>query len=247
MTARTTLATLSVLTVALVSALLGASASGGATAATPDPTGAPITVIIPDLSGSASPTPTPTPTPTSTAGTGGGNHGGSNNGGGNSGGGTGGGVTPTNPDGSPIPPKKPGKNKPALVLDHSARAVGELLTATGTGFGAGERVQFVLYPGAVVIGSVAADANGTVTVRFRIPDKTATGDHVLEATGWTSAHVANKAFTVTSSVQSGLFPLWWVYVVVGVLLLSLISALIHFRSTIAGWFGAAVAPAGQTS
>lgn len=247
MTARTAFATLSVLTVALVSALLGVSATGGATAATPDSTGAPITVIIPDLSGSASPT--PTPTPTSTSGNGGGNHGGGNTGGGNNGGGggNGGGVTPTNPDGSPVPPKKPGKNKPALVLDHSARAVGELLTATGTGFAAGEKVQFVLYPGAVVIGSVAADANGTVTVRFRIPEKTANGEHVLEATGWTSAHVANKGFTVTSSMQGGLFPLWWVYVVVGVLLLSLISALIHFRSTIAGWFGGAVAPAGQPS
>ncbi len=223
-----------VLATALAAALAASFAVSPAQAANcPSPSPAPsnasrVTVVIPEIS------PTPTPTCTTATGGGSGSTGGSGNGGN---GGNGGTVDPpasggTNPDGSPIPAAEPGENKPGLTLDHETIEANQFMIATGTGYVAGEKVQMVLYPGAVVIGSVSADAGGEFTMRFRIPDDTRPGVHIAEATGWSSGFVRNKEFTVTSSVFSGgISPFWWLILVLGVLAISVVAMLLYFRSS----------------
>jgi hypothetical protein len=176
----------------------------------------------------------------------------SESGGGSSGGSKGGssgadGGLKTESFGKPTPPASPTSGAGKLDLDHDAISAKEWMTATGTGFTPGENVQFVYYPGAVVIGSFVADGKGKVEARFRIPDDMRPGVHTLEATGWTSKHVLNKEFTVTT-VAAGAFPyLWWVWVVLGVLVLGLLSLAIYFRRSIADWFGARDQPTGAPS
>lgn len=231
----------SVAVLALLTSLLSLPVSA---APTPSPSDVPISVIIPGPTTTPTPTPTPTPSPSQ-----------SNSGGGTSGGTTGGGSTPggdttgggtttgTNPDGSPIPPGSPTADAPALELDRDDLSYGarDWMIATGTGFTPGEKVQFVLYPGAVVLGSFVADAQGKVVARFRIPDDTRPGTHTVEATGWTSRHVANTEFTVTAVASAEIW-LWWVFVVLGILLAGLIALAIYFRESIRGWFGVRPAP-----
>ena len=244
MTSRAALSVIPVAAVVLVSALLSSAVATGAVATTPAPTTAAISVIIPELS------PSPTSTSTSSGGNNGGNSGGNNGGnsggnnGGNSGGNSGGG---TNPDGSPKPPAKPGKNKPGLILDRETVEAHQFMIARASGYAAGEKVQLVLYPGAVVVGSFLADASGEFSARFRVPDDTRPGAHVAEATGWVSGFVANEDFLVTTTVLAAGVPLlWWVMVVLAVLLMSAISLLVYFRQSIHQWFGGAVAPQGST-
>lgn len=206
-------------------------------AAAPSPSDVPVSVVIP--SRSATPTATPTPTPSPSASSGGGSSGGSSSGtsgGGASGGGT---TTGTNPDGSPIPSASPTADAPGLELDRSTLSYSahDWVVATGKGYTPGEKVQFVLYPGAIIIGSFVADASGTVTARFRLPDDTRPGTHTIEATGWTSRHVTNREFTVTAVATADIW-LWWVIVVLGILLAGLVALAVYFRESIRGWFGA---------
>jgi len=96
-----------------------------------------------------------------------------------------------------------------------------------------------MYPGAVVIGSYTVDAPTGLSARFRIPQTTLTGLHVLEVTGWQSCYVENAEVTVVSAPLVSSSPaLWWVYVVVGVLFVGLLSLALAFRGEIARWFGA---------
>ena len=123
----------------------------------------------------------------------------------------------------------------------------QFMIASASGYAAGEKVQLVLYPGAVVVGSFLADASGEFSARFRVPDDTRPGAHVAEATGWVSGFVANKDFVVTTTVLAAGVPLlWWVVVVLAVLLISAISLLVYFRQSSLQWFGGAVAPQGST-
>lgn len=212
-----------VLAFAVVALLLAALPASFASADDEVPTASatsspPVTVIIPQLS----------PTPTSTSGNNGngngGGTGGGNNGGGNNGNGNGGGK---NPDGSPIPPGNPGKNKPGLKLDRDVLAANDFMIASGTGYTPGEKVQLVLYPGTVIVGSKTADAAGAISMRFRMPKDTATGGHVAEATGWDSAYVANEEFTVSSSVDAGGIPWpWWL--LLGAIAFAIVSSLVLF-------------------
>jgi hypothetical protein len=181
-------------------------------------------VIIP-ASGSA------TPSPTSTTGGSGTGTGGSGT--------TGGGTTelPTQADGTPIPPDQPTKDAKDLTLDRESVSANEWIVATGTGFTPGEKVQFVLYPGKVIIGTFTADASGMVVARFKITDQARPGVYVVEATGYQSFRVANAEFRVVAPGDAGTFPwLWWVIVVLGVLLASLLATAIYFRHTIRSWF-----------
>ena len=236
---RAALSVIPVAAVVFVSALLSSTVATGAVATTPTPTTAAISVIIPELS------PSPTSTRTNGGGNNGGNNGGGNNGGGNGGGSNNGGGT--NPDGSPKPPAKPGKNKPRLILDRETVEAHQFMIASASGYAAGEKVQLVLYPGAVVVGSFLAGASGEFSARFRVPDDTRPGAHVAEATGWVSGFVANEDFLVTTTVLAAGVPLlWWVMVVLAVLLMSAISLLVYFRRSSPQWFGGAVAPQGST-
>jgi len=219
----------------------GTSASFAESTPTPSPnTGSgTIGVVIPE---SIAPTPAGGGGSTGGGSTGGGSSGGgSTGGGGTPGGGTGGTPTCAAPkaDGSPTPPPEATASVPKLVLDHERIAAKESMLVRGTGFTAGEKVQLVLYPGAKVLNTFAADAVGNLTARFSIGQDVPTGLHTVEATGWTSCHIQNAEFTVVSAaVAVGGIPfLWWVIVVVGVLLIGLISTMIYFRRSIAGWFG----------
>ncbi len=205
----------------------------------PEPGPPPLTVVIPDIWASNPPTPAPTapapPTPTA------------NGAGGNTG--NGGTITPApvpapeppaierNEDGSPKPPASPTADKPGLRLDESTVGAGRKVVVSGTGYQPGEKVQLVLYPGAVVIGSYPVGADGSFSVSITVPKDTAAGTHTMEATGWESGTIKNKEFMVTTATDAAAMPvLWWVYVVVGVLVLGLLSGLWFFRATIASLF-----------
>lgn len=229
-----------IVAVVAIAAAMSSLAVPGSAVSAPSPTDVPITVIIPDLSPTPTLTATPTPTPRPSQ---------SN----------GGGATPkptpsstvpggggTNPDGSPIPPNRPTEGAERLKLDHKSIVADKWMIATATGFAPGEKGQFVLYPGSVVIGSYLADAAGKITARFRIAEETRPGVHVAEATGWTSGHVANEEFTVVTVGMTAGWPLlWWVLLVLGVLLTGLIATAVHFRRSIRSWSGPNLQPAGS--
>ena len=210
--------------IALTAVLL--SAFAGPVGALPQPVATaelPVSVVIPDLH--------PSPTPSRSTG-------------GGTGTGTGSGSSSSTPapvptperTGAPTPPSEPTDGAGKLTLDKETVSPGDWLVATGTGFTAGEKVQFVLYPGAEVIDSFEADETGTVVARFRLSDETRAGDHVVEATGWKSDTVRNAPFQVVG--VAGAVPwLWWVLIVLGALLVSLIALAIYFRESIRGWFG----------
>ncbi len=192
-------------------------------AADPTPTATaavPVSVTIPG------PTGTSTPSPSSSSGGGGGSGTG------------GGGSTPTAaptpaPTGAPVPPAQPTDGAEDLTLDRDSVSANEWIVATGTGFQPGEQVQFVLYPGAIVIGSFVADSGGLVTARFKITDQARPGNYTVEATGWQSGRVANAQFGVVAPGDAGVFPfLWWVVVVVGVLLAAILATAVYFRRSI---------------
>lgn len=240
MTARYVPATASLaVTVMLTAVLSGASFSASAST-TPPPTEGPITVVIPP---STSPSPSPSGSVGSGGGTGGGSGGGTgvDPGDGGTGGGTGA-CPATNADGSPVPATQPTEDAPELALDRGALAAGEWIIASATDFTRSEKVQVVMYPGAVVIGSYTVDAPTGFVARFRVPAGTPTGLYSLEATGWQSCYVENGEVTVVSSPPPNSPALWWVYVVLGVLLIGLISLAFAFRSDIALWFGGPPTP-----
>jgi len=228
----------SLASVALIAAALS-SASLPVSAQTAAPTSGPITVVIPG---------TATPSPTST---GGGGSGGAGSGGGSGGGATGGGAgggsdsggggstcAGTNSDGSPIPGAQPKENAPKLTVDKERLAVSEWIIATTDRLSKGEKAQIVLYPGAVVVGSYTVDAPDGFAARFRIPEGTLTGLHVLEATGWQSCFVANTEITIVGApLTSNWLTRWWVYVVLGVMFVGLLSLLFAFRRDVSSWFG----------
>lgn len=221
------LATGAVLVVAVIAGVLGgdlARPAHASAAATPTATGgAPITVVIPGAS---------TASPSTTSGQG--SNGGSNGGTGGQPSGSGG----TNPDGSPIPPDDPKSNAPRLKLDKDSVGANGWVIATASGYQPGEKAQLVLYPGAIVIASYTVGPDGEFSARFRIPADTPTGAHVVEVTGWTSGYVTNAELTVTAAgAAPNWLTLWWVYVVLGVLFVALLSLAIAFRSELARWFG----------
>lgn len=223
--------------VAALAVVLGGGSALAQGAPTPTATGvAPITVVIP---GTASPTPTPNttlptlPLPDETdapEGSGACSPG------------------PANADGSPVPPASPHDSEDVDELDLSAQRLtaDSWIIASASGFLAGELGQVVVYPGADVVGSYTVDSAGEFSARFRIPVDTSPGTHVLEVTGWVSGCVASADFTVvTAPSDANWLTLWWVWIVLGALLLAVISLLIGFRGDLARWF--ARTPAGSAA
>jgi hypothetical protein len=234
---RTLVATTGIGAVALLALVTSVLSSPAIADVTPSPSPVNIVVVIPGATSTA----TPTPSASSS---------GSHGGGGSSGGGTStpGPSLPTEADGSPVTPNSPTFGLGGLKLDHETIEPHGLMTASGSGYAPGEKVKLVVYSTYTVIGNYTADAAGHFTAQFRIPDDLAPGEHVAEATGWDSRHVANKEFTVvTPAAAVGGIPfLWWLIVVVSVLLIGIVAALLYFRRSIGFWFGAASSPAGLT-
>ena len=202
-------------------------------APTPTPVGVPLTVTIPGPSKTPSPTPTATPSPSPSSSS--------------TSGPTGGEPTGNrNEDGSPIPATTPSEDAGDLILDRETIIANEWMIATGSSYKAGEKVQIVLYPGAIVIGSYLVEADGTFSARFRIPADTRAGSYIAEATGWVSLRVTNEGFDVVTPALSDAFPyLWWVYVVVGTLLLGIFATIFFFRRSISRSFGSSDEPVGS--
>jgi len=159
----------------------------------------------------ASSTSTPTPTPSAT-------------------------TAPLPTDGSPVAPATPSEDAQELELDKERVTAGEWVIARSEGNTPGEKVQFVLYRGPIVVASFVADAKGTAVAEFRMPEEIRPGDHVLEATGWDSDHVTNATFVVVAPAGAGGAGMGWMWIVLGVLAVSLIALAISYREPIGRWF-----------
>ncbi len=146
----------------------------------------------------------------------------------------------------PAVPGSPTATTNRLVLNATEFRPGQTLVAKGSGFTPGEKVQFVLYPGATAVKSFVADASGDVTATFRLSERTAIGSYTVEATGWQSARVASADYSVLSPALAGAGNVPWLIWVVGgfaVLLAVLLGCGIAF-----GWLPfrrAAMVPTGQ--
>lgn len=124
-----------------------------------------------------------------------------------------------------------------MELDPDRLAAGEWMEATASGYTAGEQVQVVLYPGAVVIGSVGADVAGFISTRVQVPDDFRPGSHTIEATGWQSEYAANADFTVVTSpvgAETGLPFMWWLIILLALLAITVVVVLVYFRRSIFG-------------
>jgi hypothetical protein len=153
-------------------------------------------------------------------------------------------TAPAGAAGAPVPGAQPVPKADPLTLTPARVRAGERVQATGTGYTPGERVQFVLYPTPVIIGSYTADAKGVISTTFAVPVDTKTGPHTVEATGWVSRHASNGTLVVVTAVAAigPISSTWWL-IGIGILLaLILVVSLVVFRSSIARLFGPARLP-----
>ncbi len=165
----------------------------------PGPTPAPVTVVIPGPGGQS---PTPTPSPNSNSGSGSGAVPIARTG---SGGGSPGGAStsaPHKPGTEPKVPKHPAIGtlkvaiSPAGVLSY-----GERITVSTKGFNPAEKVQMVIYydrQKPVKIGNFVADASGSISRTFDLPQLDA-GTDAVQLTGWDSSKVGTGDFLVGAS------------------------------------------------
>jgi hypothetical protein len=203
--------------------------------------GAPVAGVVVTLGEStASATATPTPTPGTGAASIGvtiGSAGSSGGGAGGSGGHHGGGGSGSSP-GTPGPPTKPAvPSSPTptnyrLILNHATFRPGQTLIATGTRFTPGEKVQFVLYPGASPVKSFVANSSGTVKGTFVLSARTASGAHTIEATGWQSKGVASADYSVVSFAGAGGASPWLIWLIGG---LAVAGAIALVFAVVLGW------------
>lgn len=249
-----------VLGAAFGSVSVGDAASAACTASptpTPNPsqTSSSIGVRIDTPSDSPGPSETcepgasPTPEPPKPEPTGGGMNAG--NGGGRKGAGRAGPASSNTPQaapagaaGAPNPGVQPVvKADPLTITPKSARAGAKVFIAA-VGYAAGEKVQVVLYPSPVIIGSYAADSSGALRVTFTVPIETKTGPHTVEATGWISHHATNGSLVVVSAVEAFdvMSSYSWPIGALLLLLLLIVVSVIVFRSTIARMFTSPRAP-----
>lgn len=84
--------------------------------------------------------------------------------------------------------------------DNPTLHIGDKITCTIAGFGAGEKVDVTF--DATPLGSVTADANGGGTYAFTVPDGLNAGPYTLTFTGETSKAVATFPFTVAASTTT---------------------------------------------
>ncbi|PWC04314.1 hypothetical protein DCE94_09190 [Agromyces badenianii] len=89
-------------------------------------------------------------------------------------------CTPT----EPAVPKQAATTGEKATTDKSLYVPGQQVTATATGYGAGEQVQLVLFSDPVLIGTFTADAGGQVQAVFPVAEKTTAGTHTVQFTGW---------------------------------------------------------------
>jgi hypothetical protein len=90
---------------------------------------------------------------------------------------------------------------PKAALSASTAAAGAPVTVTVSGAHPGEKLAFALHSEVVALGTITADANGTASLTFRIPDGFAAGEHTVTVDGeWTHLE---QGITVTAPNTSG--------------------------------------------
>ena len=132
---------------------------------------------------------------------------------------------------------------PLTITPNRSRA-GEKVLVAAVGFAAGEKVQVVMYPSPVIIGSYVADSTGALRATLTVPIETKTGPRTVEAVGWISHHAANGTLVIISAVtafEASSSTGWVIGIGVLIVLLIVVSAIV-FRSTIARMFTPARAP-----
>ena len=188
------------------------SALGGVPAPAHADYGAGVSVAIPSERAT---TPSPSPDPSTDPGgsnPGGDNPSGGNNPGGGDNPGGGGACTPA----EPAIPTSPATSGGKVTFDKDMYRVGEKITATASGYGAGEHVQLVMFSDPTLIGSFTADQTGQVHASFPVAGDVLPGSHTVQFTGWCKAVAVGTVLIGTNTAASmpatGGLPawLWWV-------------------------------------
>jgi hypothetical protein len=102
----------------------------------------------------------------------------------------------------------------AAAVDKDLYLPGNKVTATASGFEAGERVQLVLFSEPHLIGNFTADPQGQVQAIFAVADDAPAGTHSVQFTGWCGTVTARADVLVGSPAappaEDG-WPawLWW--------------------------------------
>lgn len=146
--------------------------------------------------------------------------------------------------GAPTPGYQPVTKADPLTVTPDPAHAGDKVLVAAAGFAAGEKVQLVLYPSPVIIGSYIADPTGALRVTFTMPLETETGPHTIEATGWVSHHAANGPVLIVSRVEvaGSASSLGWMIGVGSLLFLLVVVTVFVFRSSIARMFTPPRAP-----
>ncbi|WP_152631131.1 family 43 glycosylhydrolase [Agreia bicolorata] len=101
----------------------------------------------------------------------------------------------------------PGDGTPAqLQLATTTLTVGQPFTVTGSGFGAGERIEFTLFSTPTSLGAVQSDAQGNLIATLTVPAGIEAGAHTLRAASADSADIAEIAVTVKAAAGTGSDP-----------------------------------------
>lgn len=115
----------------------------------------------------------------------------------------------------PALPEAPATDGGAATTANDVYYAGETVNASAGGFGAAEQVQLVLFSEPTLVGNFAADASGSITAQFPLPDDILAGTHTLQFTGW-CGHTATVEVIVGShgtpssaSVQGIPTWVWW--------------------------------------
>lgn len=121
-------------------------------------------------------------------------------------GGTPGGGPPSSPPGPPVVKPGPAASAAPGRIEGEYFQPGDPLVFSADGYTPGEKVQLVVYSTPVVLGSVVADATGSITATVELSAEFPPGIHTIEATGWQSGAVSSMQFVVVGpSVASGGF------------------------------------------
>jgi hypothetical protein len=113
----------------------------------------------------------------------------------------------------PPVPQEPADDGDAAKLDETVRPAGEEVVVRASDFGEREKVQLVLFAEPQVVKTVRADSKGVVEAPVKIPEKTPSGSHAVQLTGW-CGQVAVAEILVASpggtGAGAGIPPwAWW--------------------------------------
>lgn len=85
---------------------------------------------------------------------------------------------------------------PEVVLSTSAGSVGQVVQLTGDGFAPGETVAMTMHSSSLSLGTVKANAQGTITGSFTVPAGVDVGRHTVEFSGDISKTAVSLPFVV---------------------------------------------------